>query len=115
MNRLIVNPMPQSIATPKSEAQVAPSGSRPMPSRMDAHANPNTPTVLPTNSPAAMPRGTGANADARVTPSRDTPALANTAASWPAPLGIGSMSIACASQALESLATQDGSIVAGAV
>ena len=60
MNRLMVKPMPPSMATPKAAASVAPSGLPASLSRSPPASSPNTPSGLPRNSPSAMPMRDGA-------------------------------------------------------
>ncbi|MNJ81396.1 hypothetical protein D3C77_801870 [compost metagenome] len=57
-NRLMVKPMPQRIATPSTWPQLAPAGNAAMPALIITQAKPNTPRVLPTSRPTAMPMGT---------------------------------------------------------
>ncbi|MNO04600.1 hypothetical protein D3C81_2256930 [compost metagenome] len=47
-----------------------------MPSLTDSQVRPNTPRVLPSNKPTAMPIGTWWVKLSSVTPASDTPALA---------------------------------------
>ena len=73
----MVKPIPHRIATPSTWPQLAPLGSEAMPVLIASQVRPNTPTVLPINRPAAMPMGTEWVKLSRLTPVRETPALAN--------------------------------------
>ena len=76
MNRLIVKPMPHSMATPQTWSQVAPRSGAARPKRTVSQTAPKMPSCLPRNRPAAIPSGSGASSRSSPTPASDTPALA---------------------------------------
>ena len=76
MNKLIVKPMPPSMPTPRSWAQLAPSGLGAKRLTTASQVAPKMPSGLPTRRPSAMPSGIGSRSLASDRPCSDTPALA---------------------------------------
>ncbi len=77
MKRLIVKPMPQANATPRTCSQLVPLGSCAQPAATARATKARIPTGLPITSPAVTPVVTGWVRSVSEIPANDIPAFAN--------------------------------------
>ena len=76
-NKLIVKPIPVNNPIPYRVIQSELFGISASFNFIEQYENKNTPICFPKNKPHTIPRGTGFNNVAKLTPANETPALAN--------------------------------------